>query len=250
MFKVDKLKTSFDCDECHKLLAFPVLMPCGNIVCKSHIDKLQTDINNNISSLACGVCHEEHLVPKNGFIVHRRLQTLLELELDSLKLSPAFEDCKKEIEATKEKLETMESLEKNSEVYIYDYFEDVKRQVDIRREDLKLKIDNYSDDLIKSIDVNQKNYIKLSKEGSQISTKIENSKRQLNELISQFDTLEINDQKFIEIKSSVAVVNREIHKILPEYQNSLVGNTKYTFEFEELPIEPFFGRLTEREVII
>ena len=23
-----------------------------------------------------------------------------------------------------------------------------------------------------------------------------------------------------------------------------------TFEFEELPIEPFFGRLTEREVII
>ena len=100
MFKVDKLKSSFDCDEFHKLLTYPVLMPCGNIICKSHVDMLQTDNMNN-NSLACGVCHKEHLVQKNGFIVHLRLQTLLELELDSLKLSPAFEDCKKEIEASR-----------------------------------------------------------------------------------------------------------------------------------------------------
>jgi len=29
----------------------------------------------------------------------------------------------------------METLEKNSELYIYEYFEDIKRNVDLRRKD-------------------------------------------------------------------------------------------------------------------
>ena len=59
----------------------------------------------------------------------------------------------------------------------------------------------------------------------------------MNELILKFDTLEINDQKFIEIKSSVAVIHQKIDKILPDYENSLIDNRKNTFVFEQLPIE-------------
>ncbi len=42
----------------------------------------------------------------------------------------------------------------NSEAYIYEYFEDMKREVDLRREDLIQMIHNYSDEIITSIESN------------------------------------------------------------------------------------------------
>ena len=154
----------------------------------------------------------------------------------------------KEIENAKENVVKIGLLEKNAENYIYEYFEDIKRQVDIRREDLKLKIDNYSDEIIKSVEMNQMNLIKLSKEVNQITTNIEKSRKDLNELIARFDTLEFNDEKFKDIKESVVVVNQEFHKILAEYQDSLIDNKKYTFEFKDMLIEDIFGRVFDVQV--
>ena len=169
-------------------------------------------------------------------------------ELNTLKLSPVFHECTKEIEEAKEKMVEVELLEQNAENYIYEYFEDIKRQVDIRREDLKYKIDNYSDETIKSLELNQKNFIKISKEVNQMTNAIEKSKNELNKLITQFDSLEIIDKKFEDIKASVAVVNQEFHKILAEYQESLISNKKYTFEFKESQIENIFGRVIDCNV--
>jgi hypothetical protein len=173
---------------------------------------------------------------------------LLDVELNNLASSPMFDECRKEIEKAKENVVQIELLEKNAENYIYEYFEDIKRQVDIRREDLKFKIDTYSDQIIKSVELDQMNLIKLSKEANQLTTNIEKSRKDLNELVTQFDTLEFNDKKFEDIKANVEVVNRELHKILAEYQDSLIDNKKYTFEFKELPVEEIFGRVTDFQV--
>lgn len=55
-----------------------------------------------------------------------------------------------EIEEANDNMAKIEALENNGENYIKDYFEDIKREVDLRREDLKLKIDDYSDSIIQS----------------------------------------------------------------------------------------------------
>ena len=165
-----------------------------------------------------------------------------------LLLNSVFDDTKSVIEDAKEKMAKVELLEQNAENYIYEYFEDIKRQVDIRREDLKFKIDTYSDEIIKSLELNQKNLIKISKEVTQMTNAIEKSKNELNKLITQFDSLEIIDKKFEDIKANVAVVNQEFHKILAKYQESLIGNKEFTFNFKELPIEDIFGRVIDVQV--
>ena len=114
----------------------------------------------------------------------------------------------RELEEARENLFKVELLEQNAENYIFEYFADIKRQVDIRREVLKLKIDNYSDEIIKSIEINQKTLIDLSKEVNQMTTLVEKAKNELNELKSQFDSLKTNDKKFKDVKESVAVVNQ------------------------------------------
>ena len=168
--------------------------------------------------------------------------------LKSSSSSPLFEECKKEIEDARENMFKIELLEQNAENYIYEYFEDVKRQVDIRREDLKLKIDNYSDEIIKSVEANQKTLINLSKEVNKMTTLIEKSKNELSKLSTQFDTLEFNDTKLEEFKASVIVVNEEFHKILAEYQYNLIGNKDYTLYFEDSQIEDIFGRVFDLQV--
>ena len=248
MYKVDKLKCFLDCEHCNKLLADPVVMTCGKFICKIHLEKLLTHESKEKKSFICVICQEEHVIPKNGFVVNDRLQELLDVELNKLAPSPMFEECMKEIENAKENVVKIGLLEKNAENYIYEYFEDIKRQVDIRREDLKLKIDNYSDEIIKSVEMNQMNLIKLSKEVNQITTNIEKSRKDLNELIARFDTLEFNDEKFKDIKKSVTVVNQEFHKILVEYQDNLIGNKKCTFEFIESQVEDIFGRVFDFQV--
>ncbi len=37
MFKIDKVKTLFDCSLCNQLLVDPVTIPCGNSICKKHL---------------------------------------------------------------------------------------------------------------------------------------------------------------------------------------------------------------------
>ena len=79
---------------------------------------------------------------------------------------------------------------------------------------------------------------------------IEKSKNELNKLIIQFDSLEINDKKIKDVKANVAVVNQILYKILAEYQVNLIGNKDYTFEFEESRIEDIFGRVIDLQVSI
>ena len=247
MYKVDKLKCFLDCDLCNSLLVDPIVIPCGNLICKAHLDKL-INTSDEKSSFICGTCKEEHALPKDGFMVNHRLQSLLELGIDAFKASPIFDECKKEIEDARKNMREVELLETNSESYIYGYFEEIKRKIDLRREDIKLKIDEYSDGIIKSVEINQMNYIKLSKETNEISVNIEKSKKELSKLMPQFDSLEFNDKKFEDIKKSVAVVNQEFHKIIAEYKDSLIANKEYTFEFKELPMKDVFGRVTDIQV--
>jgi len=171
-----------------------------------------------------------------------------QVRINTMKLSPVFNECTKEIEDAKDKMFKVELLEQNAENYIYEYFEDIKRQVDIRREDLKFKIDNHYDEIIKSLELNQKNLIKVSKDVTQMTNAIEKSKNDLNKLITQFDSLEIYDNKFGKIKASATFVNKEFHKILAEYQESLIGNKEFTYEFKESPIEDIFGRVIDHTV--
>ena len=214
MFKVDKIKNFFDCDSCHQVLVDPITIQCGSNVCKGHLDKLLKNVSKDKSSFQCEICKEEHFIPSSGFKVNKMVQNGLEIQFNTLKLTPIFDECKTVINKARDRVAEIETLEKNSEGYIYEYFEDIKRKVDIRREDLKIKIDKYSDEVIQSIESIQLNYIKISKQANQISTGIDQSKKELDDYVKRFDTFEIDENKFESIKQGVVGVNGKFDKII------------------------------------
>ena len=222
------------------MLIDPVTTICGNTVCKSHLDQYE-------DSFQCDLCHRVHTVPKDGYKVAKKLQDALSIQLNTLELTPVYDECKKVIkEAQKDVAEIeSESIDKDPENYIYEYFEDIKRQVDLRREDLKKKIDTYSDETIESINNTQMTCQKLAKKVNKLSKDFEDSKIKLNELIRQFDTFKISEQKFHEIKENITDLQSKLKEMLTEFKNSLINDKEYTFRFEDVQISNVFGKFEE-----
>ena len=226
MFKFDQVKNLFNCDLCNKLLVEPVIIPCGNTVCKSHLEELFYSDNfliiNSENFIKCVCCDKKHYVPEDGFTVSKRFQSALDMELIKLKLTTEFYECKEKIKDTLEQATEIEIISGDSSVYINSYFDEIKNHVNSRREDLKYEIDKYADKLIQSIDYNQFTCIELSKENIQLAKTYEDSKRQLDELIKHFDTFEIEDLNFKHIKTCADDLNERFRQMLAEYKDSLI----------------------------
>ena len=250
MFKVDQIKNLFDCELCNQLLVDPVALPCGYSVCKRHLDALLKNTPKQINEFECELCKKKHYIPEDGFAINKRIQNALNIKLSTLKLNPVYEECKTEINEAKNNIQLIENLDKDPENFIYEYFLELKRQVDLRREKLKLELDNYSDEIIQSIDSTKDNCIKLSTESKRLNTEIENSKNELTELIDDFDTFEIDNEKFEDIRQHLTILNGNLSRKFSEYKDSIIGGKEYTFEFKEIDIKSSFGSFKETEKVI
>lgn len=65
---------------------------------------------------------------------------------------------------------------------------------------------------------------------------MKNPKKDLDLLINQFDTFEINVKKFEDVKQGVSIINKEFHAIIEDYNSSLEGNKKHSFRFKEIEV--------------
>jgi len=196
------------------------------------------------------LCKEKHCIPEKGFAINRRIQNGLDIDLNSLKLNTVYDKCKKAVTDANNKIQKIEILEKDPENYIFEYFEELKRQVDLRREELKLKLDNCSDEIIQSIESAKENCIKLFKESKRLGTEIERSKKELTKLIDKFDTFDFNKLKFETAKNSLSILNGCLTRKLSEYKDSIIGGKENTFEFKDVDINVLFGSFKEVEKVI
>jgi len=196
---------------------------------------------SNISekSFKCGICQVEHVLPKEGIVINRHIQNALDIKFNTLKHNPVYEECKKVIVEAQSNLDQVEVLDKDHESFIYEYFEDIKRKVDLRREELKLRIDNSSDDIIQSIEKTKESCVELSNTVDKLTAEIEKSKKELNKLIDCFDNFDIDDKS--DIMNSVIIFNKRITRIVGIHKASLIGNEEYSFEFKGNQFNGVFG---------
>lgn len=59
-----------NCIECKNLLEYPVILPCGESICKKHIHTDKT-------TFFCQVCCAEHSIPGDGFPANKALEKFL-----------------------------------------------------------------------------------------------------------------------------------------------------------------------------
>ena len=185
---------------------------------------------------------QQHSVPNQGFAISKFIQDQLNIQLNSIANDPIFDKCKCEIEMANQKVDEIKQLKEDSEPYIYDYFQKIKRNVELRRETLKRDIDEYSNKLIKHLDEMRSKYYQLSMK-SVTKPDILKTKIELNWLINKLDTFKIDDKKFHDIKESVVVIKQKLDSDLIELQSGLIGHREYYFDYIQRPISEVFGKL-------
>jgi len=180
-------------------------------------------------------------------MLETRFDCALDIKLNEFKIgNEAFDECKTTLEEADKSFADLESFANNSEVHIYDYFEEVKRQVDLRRETLKQKIDLYSNEIIHSIEATKIDIIKLAQEVNQLAEYVENSNRELEKFTEVFDTFEIEIEKYKRLKSNLVLLKNKKIEMLEDYRENTLGYKKYSFEFRDMPIEDVFGQIIDK----
>ena len=134
----------------------------------------------------------------------------------------------------------MKTLEKNGEASIYEHFDGIKRNVYLRRDDLIQRIHNYSEEIIRSIEIKQQNYSKMPEEIDQLAVEVEKSKSNINDLVNRFKSFE-------RIQNPKAGFDECFSKVLEEYKESLLSFNKHSFDFKEIDIKDIFGCFSEIE---
>jgi hypothetical protein len=64
-----EFEKQFICKVCNKAFKDPVLLPCGNAICKRDVD--------GVDIFKCPYCNEQHLKPKEGFTVVKQIKDCL-----------------------------------------------------------------------------------------------------------------------------------------------------------------------------
>ena len=119
--------------------------------------------------------------------------------------------------------------------------------MDLRREELKFKIDEYSDQLVQSIDASQLKCTQLSKGNKLMKEPFIELNDELNKLIKDFDIFEFNDKKFEELKKKADALRIKLNNIMADYKITLLNNKKHSFEFKEEIVSDVFGNIESND---
>lgn len=158
----------------------------------------------------------------------------------------SLESCEKKIERIRSSLFDFEHILNDPNYYIYEYFEEIKRQVDYRRESLKLDIDTYSDQLIQEINVFQRKCMEADHEIHKAARNIEIIKQELDKVLKLVDRDDIEGSSAnIRIDS----LNPLLMKVIDNYKSELVEHKILQFNYKPLTIERIFGTIDNIKMV-
>jgi hypothetical protein len=122
-------KEEFVCDleKCKLYLENPIILPCcESTICKEHENDFEI---KDEGKFECPICNQQETIPRNGFPIIRKM-------MNFINNGDHLEEFKKKmlnsIPTLELKMKEHQSI--NSEEIIYDYFSNLRNQVDLHRD--------------------------------------------------------------------------------------------------------------------
>ncbi len=158
-------------------------------------------------------------------------------------LPAGFDECQRLLDYLKLKNKQIQFCEQDPNSFIYEYFSELKTQVDLRREELKLKIDQHSDKLIGQIEEIEKQCRNIQIKIDDLNVSVLKSAHVLNQLVNKFNSCKLNEQMVQEIMTEALMLKPNFEHKSNEHQNSILNHKIYKFVYNEIYVEQMFGSL-------
>ena len=186
-------KETFSCVVCKKIQSKPVFLPClCQSVCKEHIERLAKSERREY--IKCTDCEENFEIDSSAeFKPNRQMTKLLEsfvfLSEEEKRLKVKTEKTLQNIDSS---YENFKQIFGKHEVARYDFFKDVRTDIDTRRHELIEQVHNLSDALIerlKKIENEYNSQVNETVKCKSLDFKVENEIEKVDEM---FRSLSVN----------------------------------------------------------
>ena len=251
---MSKLQDLLKCALCDQTFtSAPIVLDCCNVtVCEHHIEENLTT-NRKRKLFTCSLCDASHHWTNNKkFAPNKTIEKLLGIEIaNEVDLGDIFNKTNEEIENLEVSFQEINNLIKDPKNFIFETISKLKRDVDLRREELKKKIDEISNEMINKLD----NYQQECYDNIE-TIKLEKAKDMVKEIESDLNVwtkdnkrflLISNDSKRNEIHSKAIKFDTNVFKSLKELKDELMMNQNWIFKENKKVTEEFEKELIQFE---
>ena len=139
-----ELKNPFEhfltCEYCSRIFESPLLLPCGETICKRDLRDLYKEEANN--TIICFFCTEDHHIPDAGFAENKLINKLLNDYEDRLHISEIYGKAKRLCNSLETKLNTLENMKNKPSEYLDEFFTQVMHEIETSRNECKAIVDS------------------------------------------------------------------------------------------------------------
>jgi WD40 repeat protein len=219
------IKADLMCKICNQILDDPIFLPCFcSSICQAHIGYLKS-----IRDFKCDICHEKINIPVEGFKPNKPFKNFIEkngyLTEEEKKAKINLESLLKDVSHF---LNEIGEKSREIETFNFDQFSNIKRDVERRREILKMKIDEIAADLVEKIEQIEEKHKQNEKKNQIICKELdpEKEKKFVNDLFRNpdvnFKTIEQYELKVKEFQGKLKEIQQK---------NEDVETCKFEFDF-------------------
>ena len=232
-------KAELLCNICGNILKDPINLPCFCMICHKHLK--DDTVKNGL--IKCLPCNDEFLATNIKVKFNRLAKINLEAE-DYL--SPDEKQTKREINDLLAQFQELCSRfrkeQDNCELNSHKKFAEIKRCIDIQREELKVKIDEFALAMIKQIEDYEVTFKqKLTATRNFKDFKLEEEKESLE---AEFRKLELNIEHAKQLKTENEAKVQDLQLRIDEFKRTNTQIQACSFKPVEIVPKSVFGSLT------
>jgi predicted transcriptional regulator len=235
---MDIIKKTIACTHCRLTLEWPVILPCGNSICKKHVQT--ADDGQSLDSFYCRLCEHDHKVPENGFPPNKIAEDLIRTKIEQLNLGVEYENLTMSFRTAKAYLKDLRLLKNDPTLFIADSIGEFKNLIDLKREHFKYEIDMEADNLIRELDdfhaqceLSVKS-TEFTSESERIEHLISSVSAELDKWQKQVDVVEINVDKWKKLSEQSTRRVHELQQCKRKLKNDLLCNQLWHFKDKQM----------------
>lgn len=218
---MDKVLNALKCANCTKTLASPIFLPCGHMICQEHT----LVPNDTITCCECGVSH-----PNKGFTVAKAFADMISAEIARIDFGPKHKQSKESCDQLKKKLDENDVILNDMDFHIHETIDEMKIKVLLKREQLKVRIDQVTQELLDDLEDYEKRcksqrdesngqvFVYLMKKFKDCN---DEARKNLNEWQRVLNELKIDEDKWMKIKEKSDETLKEVGDKLNEFEKDL-----------------------------
>jgi hypothetical protein len=173
------LKSELTCSYCMKFYRKPVILPCNHCLCEVHLKDIDVV---KIKTIQCKTCNQEFGLDDNEFKTNELAQNLIEKEMHLTEAEKTLKQLSEKF--LNEGIRLNDELEDNkriSTLKCYYHFQEIRRKIDLQREELKNEIDKIALIMIDQTNEFEKFFVKRLEPNEEISSELTAALEELDE---------------------------------------------------------------------